>query len=122
MNSTHAVKPGSEVNFLVHEVSPRLPPGSGFYFHDIYFPYELQSDDGKDDLFFAQETALLYAFLTGNPGYRVEISLSQIHYACPEELRRLIPRYTPDGQVDGLSTGTGKHFPSSIWLRVVDRG
>jgi predicted O-methyltransferase YrrM len=122
IDSTHAVKPGSEVNFLVHEVLPRLAAGVWVHFHDIYFPYDYSRHTPSDDLFFAQETALLYAFLTGNPGYRVEISLSQIHYACPDELRRLIPRYTPDGQVDGLSTGTGKHFPSSIWLRVVDRG
>ena len=88
---------------------------------DSYFPYDYSRHTPSDDLFFAQESALLYAFLTGNPGYRVEISLSLVHYSCPEELRRLIPKYEPDGQVDGLSTGTGGHFPSSIWLRVVDR-
>jgi len=121
IDSTHAVKPGSEVNYLVHEVLPRLAEGVWVHFHDIYFPYDYSRHTPSDDLFFAQESALLYAFLTGNPGYRVEISLSLVHYSCPEELRRLIPKYEPDGQVDGLSTGTGGHFPSSIWLRVVDR-
>ena len=119
IDSTHAVKPGSEVNFLVHEVLPRLAPGVWVHFHDIYFPYDYGRQTPSDDLFFAQETALLYAFLTGNRGYRVEISLSMVHYACPDELRRLIPKYRPDGQIDGLSTGTGGHFPSSIWLRVI---
>jgi predicted O-methyltransferase YrrM len=122
IDSTHAVKPGSEVNFLIHEVLPHLAAGVWVHFHDIYFPYDYSRHTTSEDLFFAQETALLYAFLTGNADYRVEVSLSQIHYACPDELRRLIPKYTPDGQVDGLSVGTGKHFPSSIWLRVVDQG
>ena len=121
IDSTHAVKPGSEVNYLVHEVLPRLASGVWVHFHDIYFPYDYSRHTPSDDLFFAQESALLYAFLTGNRGYRVEISLSQIHYACPDELRRLIPKYKPDGQIDGLSTGMGGHFPSSIWLRVVDQ-
>jgi predicted O-methyltransferase YrrM len=120
IDSTHAVKPGSEVNYLVHEVLPRLASGVWVHFHDIYFPYDYGRHALSDDLFFAQESALLYAFLAGNPGYRVEISLSLVHYSCPEELRRLIPKYEPDRQVDGLSTGTVGHFPSSIWLRVVD--
>ena len=121
IDSTHAVKPGSEVNFLVHEVLPRLAAGVWVHFHDIYFPYDYSRHTTGDDLFFAQETALLYAFLSGNPGYRVEISLSMIHYDRPEALRGLIPKYKPDTQVDGLSAGTGGHFPSSIWLRVVDQ-
>ena len=121
IDSTHAVKPGSEVNFLIHEVLPRLAPGVWVHFHDIYFPYDYSRHTTSDDLFFAQETALLYAFLTGNPGYRVEISLSMIHYACPEALRGLIPKYKPDTQIDGLSAGTGGHFPSSIWLRTASR-
>lgn len=119
IDSTHAVKPGSEVNYLVHEVLPCLSAGVWVHFHDIYFPYDYSRHTLSDDLLFAQETALLYAFLVGNRGYRVEIGLSLIHYACPEELRRLIPKYNPDGQIEGLSTGTGKHFPSSIWLRAV---
>lgn len=119
IDSTHAVKPGSEVNFLIHEVLPRLAPGVWVHFHDIYFPYDYSRHTTTDDLFFAQETALLYAFLTGNRGYRVEISLSMIHYACPDALRALLPKYTPDTQVDGLSTGAGGHYPSSVWLRVV---
>ncbi len=119
IDSTHAVKPGSEVNFLIHEVLPRLAAGVWVHFHDIYFPYDYSRHTTGDDLFFAQETALLYAFLSGNPGYRVEISLSMIHYDRPEALRDLIPKYEPDTQTDGLSAGTGGHFPSSTWLRVV---
>lgn len=121
IDSTHAVKPGSEVNFLIHEVLPRLAPGVWVHFHDIYFPYDYSRHTTSDDLFFAQETALLYAFLTGNPGYRVEISLSMIHYACPDALHGLIPKYKPDTQIDGLSAGTGGHFPSSIWLRTASQ-
>ena len=37
---THAVKPGSEVNDLIHEVLPRLRPGVWVHVHDIYFPYD----------------------------------------------------------------------------------
>jgi hypothetical protein len=118
VDSTHAVKPGSEVNYLIHEVLPRLRAGVWVHFHDIYFPYDYTRDALDSDLFFPQESALLYAFLTGNARYRVEVSLSMIHYAASDGLKRLIPRYRPNDQTDGLGGPNGGHFPSSLWLNV----
>jgi hypothetical protein len=45
-----------------------------------------------------------------------------IHYARPDALRALIPKYDPAGQVDGLRAGSGGHFPSAAWLRVNVKG
>jgi methyltransferase family protein len=116
VDSTHAVKPGSEVNYLSHEVLPRLRPGAWVHFHDIYFPYDYACDTLRGDLFFPQESSLLYAFLSGNARYRIEASLSMVHYAAPDGLKRLIPGSTerPDRRLGG---DNGKHFPSSAWLR-----
>lgn len=119
IDSTHAVKPGSEVNYLIHEVLPRLCNGVWVHFHDIYFPYDYTRDALGNDLFFPQESTLLYAFLAGNERYRLEVCLSMIHYAAADRLRRLVPRYQPNDQTDGLAGNKGKHFPSSAWLRVV---
>lgn len=119
IDSTHAVRPGSEVNYLVHEVLPRLPIGVWVHFHDIYFPYDYARGTLDSDLLFPQESSLLYAFLTGNTRYRIEASLSMIHYARSKELQKLVARYVPNGQIDGLRTSEGRHFPSSLWLRVV---
>ena len=69
--------------------------------------------------FFPQESSLLYAFLSGNARYRVEASLSMVHYAAPDGLKRLIPLYQPNDQTDGLGGADGKHFPSSAWLRCI---
>jgi Methyltransferase domain len=117
IDSTHAVKPGSEVNYLIHEVLPRLKPGVWVHFHDIYFPYDYTRDTLDGDMLFPQESTLLYAFLTGNDRFKVEASLSMIHYARPDALRALIPKYRPNGQVDGLRAGGEGHFPSAAWLR-----
>ena len=38
IDSSHAVKPGGDVNYLVLEVLPRLKPGVIVHFHDICFP------------------------------------------------------------------------------------
>lgn len=119
IDSTHAVKPGSEVNYLIHEVLPRLRPGVWVHFHDIYFPYDYARDTLDGDMLFPQESGLLYAFLAGNPRYRIEASLSMIHYARPDALKTLIPKYDPNASTDGLRAEGGRHFPSACWLRVV---
>lgn len=119
IDSTHAVKPGSEVNYLIHEVLPRLRPGVWVHFHDIYFPYDYARDTLDGDLLFPQESTLLYAFLAGNPHFRIEASLSMIHYARPDALKALIPKYEPNASLDGLRATGGRHFPSACWLRAV---
>lgn len=119
IDSTHAVKPGSEVNYLIHEVLPRLKPRVWVHFHDIYFPYDYTRDALDGDMLFPQESSLLYAFLVGNSRFKIEASLSMIHYARPDALRRLIPKYRPSRQIDGLRMSTEGHFPSSAWLRVI---
>ena len=38
IDSSHQLKPGSDVEFLVNEVIPRLPSGVRVHFHDIFLP------------------------------------------------------------------------------------
>jgi predicted O-methyltransferase YrrM len=38
IDSSHQLKPGSDVEFLMHEVLPRLPAGARVHFHDIFLP------------------------------------------------------------------------------------
>ena len=40
VDTTHTVKLGSDVNFIVLDVLPRLAPGVTVHFHDIFLPYE----------------------------------------------------------------------------------
>ena len=40
IDSTHTVRPGSDVNYLILEILPRLNPGVIVHFHDIYLPYD----------------------------------------------------------------------------------
>ncbi|MDQ0463124.1 putative O-methyltransferase YrrM [Caulobacter ginsengisoli] len=119
IDSTHAVTAGSEVNRLVLEVLPRLKPGVFVHFHDIYFPYDYPRRLLSEDLFFHAESTLVHAFLAGNPGYRIEASLSMLHYGAKEAMRGWFTRYDPQGDADGLAAPGGRHFPSALWLRTV---
>jgi predicted O-methyltransferase YrrM len=118
IDSTHTVKPGSEVNYLILEILPRLRPGCTVHFHDIYFPYDYSTTQ-LDDLFVWNETALLLAFLTGNHNYTILASLNMLHNARPAELQNLMPDYRPIAMEQGLRVqGQTGHYPSSIFLKV----
>jgi predicted O-methyltransferase YrrM len=121
VDSTHTVKPGSEVNRLILEVLPRLGPGSWVHFHDIYFPYNYQRGLLDDELFFCNESALLHAFLINNPAFAVRASLSMLHDADPSRLGRSLPNYRPAHSRSGLRLSAEGDFPGSTYLQVVDR-
>ena len=117
IDSTHTVKVDGEVNRLILEVLPRLAPGVWVHFHDVNFPYDYQRDILHPPLFYWTESTLLHAFLTGNPGFKIAASLSMLHYGAAGEVQRLIPRYHPAANQDGLGARAADgDFPSSVYL------
>jgi hypothetical protein len=120
VDSTHTVKPGSEVPRIVLEALPRVPAGAWVHFHDINFPYDYTPGLLIQPIFFSEETALLMAYLTDNARYTVRASLSMLHYQRATELRELLPLYRPRGHDEGLmSPEADGDVPSSIYLQVV---
>jgi len=128
IDSSHAVKTGSDVNFLILEVLPRLKHGVLIHFHDIFLPYDYRPDI-LCSFFDWQETALLHAFLIHNQTVEVLFCMTYIHYKRPEALRQVFPEYRPfeipSGLVSGRATSKlhlqddlGQHFPASLFLRI----
>lgn len=125
IDSSHTVKPGSDVNFLILEVLPRLKKGVFVHFHDIYFPFDYQRDIFTNFLQW-QETSLLRAFLTHNEKVRILFSLSMLHYSKKEELKQIFQEYNPQNDQFGFNAdgqkafeNLEKHFPSSIYLQII---
>jgi hypothetical protein len=117
IDSSHAVKTGSDVPYLYLEVLPRLKPGVLIHIHDISLPY-LYQRDVLGQFFDWQETSLLLALLKGNASLHVLCCLSALHYDLTAELQMLLPDYRPQPDLpDGLSPAVAiGHFPTSIWL------
>jgi hypothetical protein len=117
LDSTHAVKTGSELARLYLEIVPSLPPGVTVHIHDIFLPYTY-APDILTNLFDWQETTLVAALLTGNPDLSVLACLSALHDARGPDLARLLPDYRPWTLAQGLANGGPVgHYPSSLWLR-----
>lgn len=124
IDSSHTVKPGGDVNYLILEVLPRLQRGVVVHFHDISFPYDYRRSTLQTFLHWT-ETSLLRAFLIFNNKASIIVSLSHLHYERQSNLREVFPEYNPDDDVDGLSpedlkpfSRSAKHFPSSTYIRI----
>ena len=120
IDSSHVVKSGSEVNYIVLEILPILPKGVLVQIHDIYLPYDYDRDVLRTFMH-PNETALVAAFLACNASYKILFALSMLHYARRDEMQRLLPEYQPENDWRGMRVGEydkTKHFPSSLWLRV----
>jgi hypothetical protein len=121
IDSTHTVSPGSDVNYLILEILPRLPKGVFVHFHDVTMPYDYAPYLLSNDMFFWTESVLLHAFLIGNPRFEIRFGCAMVHGAALERAQEILPTYgSPMRTERGLAAGNeGGVFPSSIWLEVV---
>jgi predicted O-methyltransferase YrrM len=123
IDSSHTVKPGGDVTYLILEILPRLRPGVVVHVHDIFLPYDYPRMLLRT-FFHWMETALLHAFLVGNDRAEIVFCESMLHYERPDALRRVFPEYRPARDADGLGAyeplelAADGHFPSSIYLRI----
>ncbi len=119
IDSSHAVKVGSDVIRIYLDIIPSLPAGVFIHIHDINLPY-LYSRSTLSAYFHtnSQETTLLTALLTNNKRLSLLTSLSALHYDRPQRMKSLLSDYMPQGNIEGLcpSYPVQGHFPSSTWL------
>jgi hypothetical protein len=107
VDTTHTVKLGSDVNFIVLEVLPRLAAGVTVHFHDIFLPYEYPRRWLEDYALYWSEQYLLQAFLSLNRDYEVLLATAALVRDRPSELRALLPA--------GVEPAAG----ASFWIRRV---
>lgn len=118
IDSTHAVKVGSDVMRIYLEIIPHLPAGIFLHIHDIYLPYAYPRDVFTMPYWW-QETALLMTLLVNNPKLSVLTCLSALHYDYPQQMQELLTDYRPAPNNEGLAVSANApgHFPASIWLK-----
>lgn len=71
IDSTHVSKIGSDVNYLLFEILPRLKKGVYIHFHDIFYPFEYPYEWLKEEGYIWNELYMLRAFLMNNKEYRI---------------------------------------------------
>ncbi len=105
IDSSHVGKIGSDVNYLLFKVLPRLKSGVLIHVHDINWPFEYPKafyDLGRA----WNEVHLLRAFLMFNSAFRIEFWGGYAVQRFAEYLRQHVPRFMAQ-------------VPASIWLKRV---
>mgnify|MGYP002361705309 FL=1 len=125
IDSSHTVRPGGDVNFLMLEVLPRLQPGVIVHIHDIYLPFDYQRDV-CETFFHWTETSLVRAFLTHNTKARILACMSHLHYERTAEMRQIFPEYVPQENEWGMqlpqyspTSPAPGHFPCSLYIEML---
>jgi hypothetical protein len=106
VDTSHTVKLAGDVNRIVLELLPLVPPGVAVHFHDIFLPGEY-SRAHLDGGHFWTEQYLLQAFLMHNNAWEVLAGAQAIVRHAPERVGALIASYRP-----GVS-------PGAFWIRRV---
>jgi predicted O-methyltransferase YrrM len=71
IDSSHIVKIGNDVNWLVLSVVPQVASGVLIQFHDIFLPYEYPREWIVENRWNWTEQYLVHALLTGNNSFEV---------------------------------------------------
>lgn len=82
LDTTHISRTGSDVNYEVFEILPRLRPGVLVHFHDVFFNFEYPADWVLQQNRSWNEIYLLRAFLMHNNSF--DIVFFNHHFACTD--------------------------------------
>jgi hypothetical protein len=97
IDSTHAVKAGSDCLWIYLKVMPALRRDVVIHSHDVFLPYGYPKRQILDRHIYWTEQYLLYAYMLDNP--RVEVMLSSAYSAraLPEKTATLMQGRWPGG-------------------------
>jgi methyltransferase family protein len=103
VDSTHVVKPGSDVVWLVLDVFPRLAAGVVVHVHDMFWPFTYPDAWLREHRDWT-EAYLVQAFLSGNSDWEILLFSSWLWHRHPEAVPPHLLRDT---------------YPGSLWLRKI---
>ena len=91
LDSTHVSKVGSDVNYFVFEIFPRLASGVYIHIHDIFYPFEYPKEWFADGIAW-NEAYILRAFLQFNQEFEIKLFSTYLHQQHPEFFMKEMPR------------------------------
>lgn len=96
IDSSHVVKTGSDVNYILFEILPALKSGVLIHFHDIAYPFEYPKDwvyGGRN----WNESYFLRAFLMYNNEFEIKLFSAYIHDYHKEAFKKMPLTYKNKG-------------------------
>lgn len=92
IDSSHVSKTGSDVNYYLFEIMPRLKPGVLIHIHDILYPFEYLEEWIIGDKRSWNEAYIVKAFLQYNESFEILYWNNFVFHRFTNDLARLMPR------------------------------
>ena len=108
IDSSHVIRPQSDVLTECLEILPILNAGVLIHIHDIFTPYDYLDHWLKDEVKLWNEQYLLEAFLSCNPQFEIILALNFLSHHHPSIMEVKFPMLR--GQVEQAE-------PRSFWIR-----
>jgi hypothetical protein len=108
IDSTHVAKIGSDVNYEILEIVPKLKKGAFVHWHDIMIPTNYWKDWVQTGTMFWNESYMLHAFMLFNEAFKIVWAsrYMQLHHA--DEMKKQLSYFAPE-----------KHRCTSFWVRKI---
>lgn len=106
IDTSHTVKTGGDVVFLLQEVLPRLADGVVVHIHDIFLPWDYPQEWVMAGRAW-NEQYMVRAFLTFNSAFEILLGVGWMSHFQPDVLAAALPGY-PERYPDG---------GGSLWIR-----
>ena len=126
VDTSHIVKIGGEVGYILFNILPELRPGVIIQFHDIYWPFENPEEWVLEHGWTWNEVYLLRAFLQFNNAFEIMYFNSFIATRHSDVLEENMPRLLELAATGGdplalvTSEGSQRNVAYlSIWLKKV---
>lgn len=103
VDSSHVLKTGSDLNYIVFEILPSLNAGVLIHFHDIHYPFEYPFEWVMEGRAF-NETYALRAFLQYNSQFEIALFNTFLEYHHEDWFKKNMPLCL-------------KNRGGSLWLR-----
>lgn len=110
IDSSHVIRPQSDVLTEYLEILPILSPGVLIHIHDIFTPCDYLDHWLIDEVKLWNEQYLLEAFLSCNPQFEIILALNFLSHRHPDRLAEKFPMLR--GHVEQVE-------PRSFWIRKV---
>jgi hypothetical protein len=90
VDSSHVVKCGSDLQFILFEILTRLQPGVFVHFHDVFYPFDYPSEWLTDGRYW-NEDYFLRAFLSYNSSWSIQFFTTYVHFVFGDLIKEKMP-------------------------------
>lgn len=109
IDSSHIIRPGGDVTYLILKILPKLRKGVWVHFHDIFTPEGYPVEWMRDEFRMWNEQYLLEAFLLNNASFEVLVAMNSLSRLHSDEINRIFP----------MPAGEKNRNPGSFWIRKI---